>query len=51
MMYSNPAVQRNIKQLKEDGFIFVDNGNEETPSKFPEISQIMSTVEQALNQK
>uniref|UniRef100_A9A893 Flavoprotein n=1 Tax=Methanococcus maripaludis (strain C6 / ATCC BAA-1332) TaxID=444158 RepID=A9A893_METM6 len=49
MMYTNKSVQRNIKQLKEDGFIFVDNGNEEHPSKFPEISQIISTVEQTLN--
>ncbi|MGM9531926.1 flavoprotein, partial [Intestinibacter sp.] len=47
-MYASPAVQRNIKLLKEDGFVFVDNKNEKRPSSFPEIDLIIETVLQTL---
>ena len=44
--WNNPAVQRNIAQLKEDGYIFVDNGNPEKPSKLPSIDAIFSVLEE-----
>lgn len=44
MMYNSPSVQRNVKTLKGDGFIFVNNGNKEHPSRFPSTDQIINTV-------
>jgi len=48
MMYNSPAVQRNIRTLKNDGFIFVENGKPEHPSHFPSIDKIVNTVLQVL---
>lgn len=48
MMYQSPSVKRNINLLKEDGIIFVDNKNEEHPSRFPSIEQIIDTVSQVI---
>ena len=48
IMYKKASVQRNVKQLKEDGFIFVDNGDKEKPSKFPSIEKIVETVKAVL---
>lgn len=44
MMYNSPSVQRNIRTLESDGFIFVANGNPEHPSRFPSIDQIVDTA-------
>jgi len=45
-MYSKPSVQRNLVQLREDGFIFVENQDAETkyPSLFPDIDVIIKMV-------
>jgi Phosphopantothenoylcysteine synthetase/decarboxylase len=51
MMYNSSSVQRNIKTLIGDGFIFVDNGNKEHPSHFPSTDQIVNTVLQVLKVK
>lgn len=51
MMYNSPSVQRNIKTLRGDGFIFVDNGSKEHPSHFPSIDRIVNTVLQVLEVK
>lgn len=51
MMYNSPAVQRNVQTLKNDGFIFVENGNPKHPSYFPEIDRIVNTVLQVLKDK
>jgi phosphopantothenoylcysteine decarboxylase len=48
MMYNSPAVQRNVRTLKNDDFIFVENGNPEHPSYFPSIDKIVNTVLQVL---
>lgn len=44
-MFGKASVQRNIRQLKEDGFLFVGNENNERPSMFPSLSQIFISVE------
>lgn len=44
MMYNSPSVQRNVKTLKEDGFVFVENTDTEHPSFFPSTQQIAETV-------
>jgi len=45
-MYNKPSVQRNLVQLKEDGFIFVENQDAESqyPSLFPGIDVIIKMV-------
>lgn len=48
MMFASPGVQRNVKLLVSDGFIFVDNQLPEHPSRFPSIDQIMETIERVL---
>ena len=48
MMYNSPAVKRNVRTLKNDDFIFVENGNSEHPSYFPSIDKVMKTVLQVL---
>ena len=45
MMYQSPSVQRNVKTLKGDGFVFVENGNAEHPSFFASTERIVETVE------
>ncbi len=45
-MYSKPSVQRNVKTLKEDGIIFVENKGAEYPSLFPSLEAIINTVEE-----
>ena len=40
-MYSKPSVQRNVKILKEDGIIFVENKEAKYPSLFPSIEAII----------
>lgn len=50
-MYNSPSVQRNVKTLIDDGFIFVDNGKREHPSWFPSVDQIVDTVLRVLNAK
>jgi len=49
-MYSKPSVQRNLVQLKEDGFIFVENPDAESkyPSLFPGIDAIIKMVKRVL---
>lgn len=47
MMYANKSVQRNIKQLKEDGFIFVES-DAPKESLFPSVERILETVERVL---
>ena len=44
MMYNSPSVLRNVQTLKNDGFIFVENGNLEHPSYFPSIDRIVNAV-------
>lgn len=51
MMYNSPSVQRNVKTLIGDGFVFVDNGNKEHPSHFPSTNQIVNTVLEILKVK
>lgn len=51
MMYNSPSVLRNVQTLKDDGFIFVKNGNLEHPSHFPSIDMIVNTVIQVLIDK
>lgn len=48
-MFGKASVQRNIRQLKEDGFLFVNNENDERPSLFPAVTQIISSVEALLD--
>lgn len=43
-MFSKASVQRNIRTLKEDGFLFVDNGNSKMPSRFPSLDAIVEHV-------
>jgi len=40
-MYSKPSVQRNVKMLKDDGVIFVENKEAAWPSMFPSIEAII----------
>lgn len=49
-MYSKASVQRNILQLKEDGFIFVENPNPKTKytSFFPGVDAIIESVKKQL---
>lgn len=49
-MYSKPSVQRNIAQLKEDGFIFVENPNAASkyPSFFPGVDAIIEMVKKVI---
>ena len=47
MLWENPAVQRNVAQLKEDGYYFVDNGNPDHPSRMPSLEAIMAVIEEA----
>lgn len=47
-MYSKSSVQRNVKILKEDGIIFVENKKANYPSLFPCIEAIIDTVEKVL---
>ncbi len=47
VMYANKSVQRNIKQLKEDGFIFVES-DAPKESLFPSVERILETVERVL---
>ncbi|MBU3215252.1 flavoprotein [Clostridium estertheticum] len=44
MMYNSPSVLRNVQTLKNDGFIFIENGNPQHPSYFPAIDRIVNTV-------
>ena len=46
-MYANKGVQRNIRQLKEDGMIFVES-DAPRESLFPSVERIVETVERAL---
>lgn len=48
-MYSKPSVQRNVKILKEDGVIFVENKEAKFPSMFPSIEAIIKTVEEVIS--
>lgn len=47
-MYSKRSVQRNIKTLKEDGVIFVENKDGKYPSMFPSIEAIIETIEEVI---
>lgn len=49
IMYSKPSVQRNIKILKEDGVIFVENKEGKFPSLFPSIEAIIKTIEEVIS--
>ena len=44
-LWENPAVQRNVAQLKEDGYHFVDNDNPEKPSKLPSLDAIFKVID------
>ena len=52
-MFSKPSVQRNIAQLKEDGFIFVANPDAENSASglFPGVSAILEKVNQIMMPK
>lgn len=50
-LYANPAVQRNIKQLKEDGYSFVAPESEDKPSKFPGVDAVIVAVCSALEKE
>lgn len=43
-LYRNRAVQRNVKQLAEDGYYFINNGIPEHPSGMPSVRQIADAV-------
>lgn len=47
-MYSKPSVQRNVKTLKEDGVVFVENKEAKYPSLFPSIEAIIKKVEEVI---
>lgn len=47
-MYGKASVQRNIEQLKEDGFIFVENTTSKFPSLFPELGMIVEVITKEL---
>lgn len=47
VMYANKSVQRNVKQLKEDGFVFVES-DAPKESLFPSAERILETVERVL---
>lgn len=49
IMYSKASVQRNVKLLKEDGAIFVENKEAKFPSMFPSIEAIIKTVEEVIS--
>ena len=51
MLWENPAVQRNVAQLKEDGYYFVDNGNPDRPSRFPDLDAILTVIEEVTTEK
>lgn len=44
MLYRNSAVQRNVQQLANDGYYFIDNGSPDNPSGMPSIDRIIDTV-------
>lgn len=50
MLFRNKAVQRNRKQLEEDGYYFIDNQNPERPSSMPEVSLIVKAVEKVFRE-
>lgn len=43
-MYESPAAQRNMRTLREDGCVFVDNGRPDHPGMFPTVDQILAAV-------
>lgn len=47
VMYANKSVQRNVKQLKEDGVVFVES-DAPKESLFPSVERILETVERVL---
>lgn len=51
MLWKNPAVQRNVAQLKEDGYVFVDNRNPEHPSRMPSLDAILAVLEDVTVEK
>ncbi|MDS0525399.1 flavoprotein [Clostridium sp. SHJSY1] len=51
MMYNSPSVKRNVKTLIGDGFVFVNNENNEHPSIFPSKEQIINMVFKVLEGK
>lgn len=48
-MYNSPSVRRNVKTLKEDGFLFVDNNRPEHPGLFPPLDETLSLVKKTLS--
>jgi phosphopantothenoylcysteine synthetase/decarboxylase len=44
MLYRNAAVQRNVTQLAEDGYYFIDNQNPDNPSGMPSVDLIVDAV-------
>lgn len=44
MLYQNAAVRRNVQQLTEDGYYFIQNGNLDNPSKMPDVQTILDMV-------
>ena len=44
MLYRNAAVQRNVRQLAEDGYYFISNQNPDNPARMPSTDQIVDTV-------
>jgi phosphopantothenoylcysteine decarboxylase/phosphopantothenate--cysteine ligase len=45
VMFTKASVQRNIRQLKEDGFLFSENPDGQRPSMFPSIELISKDVD------
>lgn len=50
-MYSKPSVQRNVRTLKDDGVIFVENKGAKFPSLFPGVDPIIKTVEGVISRE
>ncbi len=51
MLWKNPAVQRNVAQLKKDGYHFVDNGDPDHPSRMPSLEAILNVIEDVTTKK
>ncbi len=44
MLYRNAAVQRNVRQLAEDGYYFISNHSADNPARMPSVEQITDTI-------
>ena len=44
MLYRNKAVQRNLAQLREDGYIILSGGEETMPGRMASVADIMEAI-------